>query len=70
MIKKLVKVVFGTQYDREMKKIRPIVETIKQEEERLAGLSDDEIRGQTAIFRARLAERLPELTAVAMEAAG
>jgi preprotein translocase subunit SecA len=58
MIKKLVKVVFGTQYDREMKKIRPIVETIKQEEERLAGLSDDEIRGQTAIFRARLAERL------------
>ncbi len=58
MIKKLVKVVFGTQYDREMKKIRPIVEAIKQEEERLAGLSDDEIRGQTALFRARLAERL------------
>ncbi|MEZ4413617.1 MAG: preprotein translocase subunit SecA, partial [Gemmatimonadales bacterium] len=58
MIKKLVKVVFGTQYDREMKKIRPIVEAIKQEEERLAGLSDDEIRGQTAVFRARLAERL------------
>jgi len=58
MIKKLVKVVFGTQYDREMKKIRPIVEAIKQEEERLAGLSDDELRGQTARFRARLAERL------------
>jgi preprotein translocase subunit SecA len=58
MIKKLVKVVFGTQYDREMKKIRPIVEAIKAEEERLAGLSEDELRGQTAVFRARLAERL------------
>ena len=32
MIKKLVKVVFGTQYDREMKKIRPLVEAIKEEE--------------------------------------
>ena len=59
MIKKLVKVVFGTQYDREMKKIRPIVETIKQEEERLAGLSEDELRGQTAVFRARQRSRQP-----------
>jgi len=58
MIKKLVKVVFGTQYDREMKKIRPLVEAIKQEEARLASLPDDGIRGQTAVFRARLAERL------------
>jgi len=58
MIKKLVKVVFGTQYDREMKKIRPIVESIKAEEARLATLSDEEIRGQTARFRARLADRL------------
>ena len=58
MIKTLVKAVFGTQYDREMKKIRPLVEAIKQEEARLASLPDDAIRGQTAVFRARLAERL------------
>ena len=58
MIKRLVKVVFGTQYDREMKKIRPLVEAIKQEETRLSSLPDDAIRGQTAVFRARLAERL------------
>jgi preprotein translocase subunit SecA len=58
MIKQLVKAVFGTQYDREMKKIRPLVEAIKREESRLAGLPDEEIRAQTALFRARLAERL------------
>ena len=58
MIKQLVRAVFGTQYDREMKKIRPLVEAIKQEEARLAGLSNEAIQGQTALFRARLAERL------------
>ncbi len=58
MIKQLVRAVFGTQYDREMKKIRPLVEAIKREEERLAGLPNEAIQGQTALFRARLAERL------------
>jgi len=58
MIKHLVKAVFGTQYDREMKKIRPLVDAIKREEERLASLPDEAIRGQTARFRALLAERL------------
>ena len=58
MIKQLVRAVFGTQYDREMKKIRPLVEAIKQEEARLAGLPNEAIQGQTALFRARLAERL------------
>jgi preprotein translocase subunit SecA len=58
MIKQLVKAVFGTQYDREMKKIRPLVEAIKREEARLASLPDEAIRAQTARFRGILAERL------------
>ena len=58
MIKQLVKAVFGTQYDREMKKIRPLVEAIKHEETRLASLPDGAIRAQTARFRGILAERL------------
>ena len=45
MIKQLVRAVFGTQYDREMKKIRPLVEAIKQEEARLAGLPNEAIQG-------------------------
>jgi preprotein translocase subunit SecA len=63
MIKQLVKAVFGTQYDREMKKIRPLVDAIKREEERLGGLPDEAIRGQTARFRAFLAERLGSVQA-------
>ena len=59
MIKQLVRAVFGTQYDREMKKIRPLVEAIKQEEARLAGLPDEADPGRRRpCFRARLAERL------------
>jgi len=63
MIKQLVKAVFGTQYDREMRRIRPLVESIKAEEARLAGLPDDAIRGQTAKFRGLLAERLGAMQA-------
>ncbi len=58
MIKQLVTAVFGTQYDREMRRIRPLVEAIKREEERLGALPDEAIRAQTAVFRGRLAERL------------
>jgi preprotein translocase subunit SecA len=58
MIKRLVTAVFGTHYDREMKKIQPLVDAIKREEERLKGEPEEMIRGQTARFRARLAERL------------
>ena len=58
MIKRLVTAVFGTHYDREMKKIQPLVDAIKREEERLKAEPDEVIRGQTARFRARLAERL------------
>jgi len=58
MIKQLVTAVFGTHYDREMKKIRPLVDAIKREEERLKNEPEEFLRGQTARFRARLAERL------------
>ena len=58
MIKRLVTAVFGTHYDREMKKIQPLVDAIKREEERLKAEPEEVIRGQTAQFRARLAERL------------
>ncbi len=58
MIKQFVKRLLGTQYDREMKKIRPIVEAIKEEEARLATLPDEDIQAQTGRFRERLAERL------------
>jgi preprotein translocase subunit SecA len=61
MINKLITAVLGTRYDREMKRIRPLVAEIHRYEERLKGLPDDEIRGQTALFRTRLDQRVGAL---------
>jgi preprotein translocase subunit SecA len=58
MLKKLATAVFGTRYDRDVKKIRPIVEGIKRHEAQLGSLSEDELRAQTPKFRTRLAERV------------
>jgi preprotein translocase subunit SecA len=57
MIKNLMTSVFGTRFDRERKRIQPSVDAIHAEEERLAALSEDELRAQTTRFRERLAER-------------
>ncbi len=56
MINKVIAAVLGTRFDREMKKIRPIVAEIHRHEVRLKPLPDEEIQGQTARFRARLHE--------------
>ena len=58
MLKKLATAVFGTRYDRDVKKIRPIVEAIKRHEAQLGSLSEDELRAQTTKFRSQLAERV------------
>ena len=63
MIKNLITTVFGTRFDRERKRIQPTVDAIHAEEERLAGLSEAELEAQTAVFRARLAERTGTLKA-------
>ena len=56
MIKQLVGALMGSRHQREMKKFRPLVEEIHRHEERLKDLPDEEIRGQTAKFRARIRE--------------
>ncbi|HEY7027396.1 MAG TPA: preprotein translocase subunit SecA [Gemmatimonadales bacterium] len=58
MLKKLATAVFGTRYDRDVKKIRPIVEAIKRHEAKLGSLSEDELRAQTPKFKSQLAERV------------
>jgi preprotein translocase subunit SecA len=57
MIKTLMTAVFGTRFDRERRRIQPTVDAIHAEEEKLKDLSEDELKAQTARFRARLAER-------------
>jgi preprotein translocase subunit SecA len=57
MIKSLMTAVFGTRFERERKRIQPVLDAIHQEEERLKDLSEDELKAQTAKFRTILEER-------------
>ena len=54
MIKFLLKKIFGTHNQRELKRIRPIVREINSLEPKMRELSDEALKGQTAVFRERL----------------
>ena len=54
MINKIMAKVFGTQHDREMKKLRPIVDRINSLETDFKKLSNDELKAKTPFFRERL----------------
>jgi preprotein translocase subunit SecA len=62
-IKQMMTAVFGTRFDRERKRLEPIVAQIKAHEGRLAGLSEAELKAQTERFRERIAERTGALKA-------
>jgi preprotein translocase subunit SecA len=63
MIKTLMTSVFGTRFDRERKRIQPIVDQIHGHEERLKQLDESELKAQTPRFRERLAARIGALKA-------
>ncbi len=63
MIKNLMTAVFGSRFDRERKRIQPVVEAIHAHEERLKDLSEEQLKAQTAVFRQRLEERTGALKA-------
>ena len=71
----LITKLFGTRSDRELKKIQPLVNKVLALEEPYSKLSEEELRGKTAAFKARLAEGetlddlLPEAFAAIREAA-
>ena len=66
---------FGTYSQKELKKINPLVDAIEALEESYRTLTDEQLRGKTAEFRARLAQGetlddlLPEAFATVREAA-
>ncbi|MFH2046657.1 MAG: preprotein translocase subunit SecA [Pseudomonadota bacterium] len=74
MIGSLLTKIFGSKNEREINKLRPIVETINSLEPKFQSLSDDELKSQTALFKERiergesLDEILPEAFAVVREA--
>src|SRR5579859_1831305 len=57
MLKTAFNKVFGTRFQRELKRLQPVVNAIHVHEARLAPLPDGEIQAQTAKFRGILGER-------------
>ena len=55
--------IFGTRFNRELKRIQPIVDAIHEHEARVKEIGDTELQAQTAKFRAVIAERTGELHA-------
>ena len=51
MLKGVLGKVFGTRHERERRRIQPIVDEINEHYARLQGVSEEELRGQTAKFR-------------------
>ncbi|HUF24590.1 MAG TPA: preprotein translocase subunit SecA [Vicinamibacterales bacterium] len=74
MINTVLAKVFGTQNERELKKLRPAVAGINDFEPALEALRDEQLKAKTAEFRGRLAagetidDLLPEAFAVVREA--
>ncbi len=73
MITKLVKKTFGTKNDREVKRLKKLVNQVNQLEEEISGLSDDALASKTAEFKERLSggetldQLLPSAFAVVRE---
>ncbi len=53
-MKELITKVFGTKHERDIKKIRPIIEEINRHFDDFESLTDEQLRGKTDEFRARL----------------
>src|SRR5690606_36888983 len=53
--------IFGSKSDRDIKSIRPIVDKINEEFQKLSGLSNDELRAKTINFKQRVQESLSEI---------
>src|SRR5262244_1451145 len=74
MIQKLLAKVVGTQNERELKRLRPLVAQINALEPSVQGLSDEALRQKTVEFRGRLGkgetldDLMPEAFAVVREA--
>lgn len=74
-LQKIAKKIFGTQNERELKSIYPIVDRINQLESHIKPLSNAQLQGKTAEFKQRLSngesldQILPEAFAVVREAA-
>lgn len=69
-----LQMIFGTKYDRDLKKLKPIVEVINSLEAQMQKMTDEQLKAQTPALRAKLAagtpvaDLLPEAFATIREA--
>ena len=74
MIVKIIDKIIGTHSEREIKRIKPLVDKIESLRPEMQALSDEELRNNTADFKRRLQEGatlddlLPEAYATVREA--
>lgn len=74
MVQKVLTSLFGTKHERDMKRLRPLIERINSLEASVQGLSDSELKAKTPAFKERIArgesldDLLPEAFAVCREA--
>jgi preprotein translocase subunit SecA len=61
MVKNLISKIFGDRHAREARKLLPLVHEINEHAERLASVSEDELKAQTAKLRAEIREWTSEL---------
>ena len=67
MINKVLAAIFGTQHERDVKRMLPIVAEINALEPEVSALSDEELRGKTVTFRERLKPIVEALDAAKRE---
>ena len=71
----ILKKLFGTSAERDIKKLLPLLEQVNAHERRISAMSNDRLRAQTGVLKTKLAQGadldalLPEAFAVAREAA-
>ncbi len=56
----IIKMVFGDKHTKDVKILSPVVEEIKQEYEKLKGLSDDELKAKTPEFKEKIQQYTSE----------
>src|SRR6187431_795184 len=60
---KFLQKVFGSKNQKDVELLLPLVDQINEEFAKLSSLSDDELRGKTLEFKARIAEAIGEIEA-------
>lgn len=67
---KFLQKVFGSKNQKDVELLLPLVDQINEEFAKLSSLSDDELRGKTIEFKARIAEAIGEIEAEITELRG